>query len=119
VGAVVAFQGATREVERLDYEAYAEMAEPRMQAIAEEEVERHGLCAAAVEHRIGPVALGEPSVVVAVSSPHRAQAFEGARAILDRIKSEAPIWKKEIEGEREEWVDGTLPGAPPPGPPGS
>jgi len=108
-GAVVAFQGVTREVERLDYEAYAEMAEPRMQAIVAQEITRHGLCAAAVEHRIGAVALGEASVVVAVSAAHRAEAFEGARAILDRVKAEAPVWKKEVDGTREAWVAGTLP----------
>lgn len=108
-GAVVLFEGVTREVEALHYEAYAEMAEPRISAIAEEEAARHGLCAVAVEHRIGRVPLSEPSVVIAVSAPHRAEAFAGARAVLDRIKAEAPIWKQEREGERTEWVAGTLP----------
>ena len=108
-GAVVTFSGVTREVERLDYEAYAEMAEERMAAIAAEAVERHGLCAAAVEHRIGEVPLSEPSVIVAVSAPHRGEAFAGAREIIDRVKAEAPIWKKEIEGEEERWVRGTRP----------
>jgi MoaE-MoaD fusion protein len=109
-GAVVTFSGVTREVERLEYEAYAEMAEERMAAIVSEAVERHGLCAAAVEHRIGEVPLGEPSVIVAVSAPHRGEAFAGAREIIDRVKAEAPIWKKEIEGERGRWVEGTRPG---------
>jgi MoaE-MoaD fusion protein len=95
-GAVVTFAGVTREVERLEYEAYAEMAEERMAAIASEAVERHGLCAAAVEHRVGEVPLSEPSVIVAVSAPHRGEAFAGAREIIDRVKAEAPIWKKEI-----------------------
>jgi molybdopterin synthase catalytic subunit len=108
-GAIVCFEGVTREVERLEYEAYAEMAAPRLRAIAAEEAERHGLCAAAVEHRIGTVPLSEPSVVVAVSAPHRGEAFAGARAIIDRVKAEAPIWKKEIEGAEERWVDGVLP----------
>ena len=63
-GAIVTFQGVTREVERLEYEAYAEMAEERLAAIAAEAVERHGLCAAAVEHRVGQVPLSEPSVIV-------------------------------------------------------
>jgi molybdopterin synthase catalytic subunit len=57
------------------------------------------------------VPLSEPSVVIAVSAPHRAEAFAGARAVLDRIKAEAPIWKQEREGERAEWVEGTLPTA--------
>jgi MoaE-MoaD fusion protein len=108
-GAVVAFSGVTREVERLEYDAYAEMAEERMAAIAAEAVERHGLCAAAVEHRVGEVPLSEPSVIVAVSAPHRGEAFAGAREIIDRVKAEAPIWKKEVEGEAGRWVEGTDP----------
>jgi len=108
-GAVVCFQGVTREVERLEYEAYAEMAEARMREIAAAAVERHGLCAAAVEHRVGAVALSEPSVIVAVSAPHRAEAFAGAREILDRVKAEAPIWKKEVGGDGARWVEGTPP----------
>jgi MoaE-MoaD fusion protein len=109
-GAVVTFSGVTREVERLEYEAYAEMAEERMAAIAAEAVERHGLCAAAVEHRVGDVQRSDPSVIVAVSAPHRGEAFAGAREIIDRVKAEAPIWKKEIEGERGRWVEGSKPG---------
>ena len=108
-GAVVTFQGVTREVERLEYEAYAEMAEERLAAIAREAAERHGLCATAVEHRIGGVPLSEPSVIVAASAPHRGEAFVGAREIIDRVKAEAPIWKKEIEGRQERWVRGTPP----------
>lgn len=108
-GAVVTFQGVTRDVERLEYEAYAEMAEPRMQAILRDAIERHGLCAAAAEHRIGAVPLSEPSVLVAVSAPHREEAFAGAREVIDRIKAEAPIWKKEVEDGDERWVEGTAP----------
>jgi molybdopterin synthase catalytic subunit len=104
-GAVVTFQGVTREVPKLDYEAYAEMADERIRTIVVEAIERHGLCAAAAEHRVGEVPLSEPSVAVAASAPHRGEAFAGAREIIDRIKAEAPIWKKE-EGE---WVDGTAP----------
>jgi len=108
-GAVVTFQGVTRDVERLEYEAYAEMAESKMREIAMAAIERHGLCAAAVEHRIGAVALSEPSVTVAVSAPHRGEAFAGAREIIDRVKAGAPIWKKEVEGGEESWVEGTAP----------
>jgi MoaE-MoaD fusion protein len=108
-GAVVTFSGVTREVELLEYEAYVEMAEERMAAIAVEAVERHGLCAAAVEHRVGEVPLSEPSVIVAASAPHRGEAFAGARELIDRIKAEAPIWKKEIEGPDGRWVEGTPP----------
>jgi molybdopterin synthase catalytic subunit len=111
-GAVVTFSGVTREVERLEYEAYGEMAEERMAAIAAEAAERHGLCAVAVEHRVGEVPLSEPSVIVAASAPHRPEAFAGAREVIDRVKAEAPIWKKEIEGPEGRWVEG----APPPRP---
>jgi len=109
-GAVVTFHGVTRGVERLEYEAYAEMAEPRIQAILRGAIERHGLCRAAAEHRVGSVPLSEPSVLVAVSAPHRGEAFAGAREVIDRIKSEAPIWKKEFEGGEERWVEGKAPG---------
>ncbi len=108
-GAVVTFEGLTRTVERLEYEAYAEMAEPHLRLIAAEAVQRHGLCAVAVAHRIGAVARSEPSIVVAASAPHRGEAFAGAREILDRVKAQAPIWKKEVEGPDGRWVEGTLP----------
>jgi molybdopterin converting factor subunit 1 len=104
-GAVVTFQGVTREVTELEYEAYAEMAEPKIAEIVAAAAERHGLCAAAAEHRVGTVPLSEPSVTVAVSAPHREEAFRGAREIIDEIKARAPIWKKE-EGE---WVQGATP----------
>jgi molybdopterin converting factor subunit 1 len=104
-GAVVTFMGVTREVPELQYEAYAEMAEKEIEGIVARAIERHGLCAAAAEHRLGSVALSEPSVTVAASAPHREQAFSGAREIIDEIKARAPIWKKE-EGE---WVRGATP----------
>lgn len=108
-GALVSFQGVTREVERLEYEAYAEMAQERMAAIASEAIERHRLCAAAIEHRVGSVPLSEPSVIVAVSAPHREEAFAGARELIDRVKADAPIWKKEVDGGEERWVEGSRP----------
>jgi MoaE-MoaD fusion protein len=111
-GAVVTFQGTTRDVDRLEYEAYAEMAERRIAAILRECVDRHRLEAAAAEHRVGAVPLGEPSVIVAVSARHRSEAFAGAREAIDRIKAEAPIWKREVEdGDRRgsRWVEGTVP----------
>lgn len=111
-GAVVLFEGVTRDVAELEYEAYAEMAHERIEAIAGEEAARHGLCAVAVEHRTGTVALSEPSVIVAASAPHRGEAFAGARALIDRIKAEAPIWKVEVDGADRRRVEGTLPPAP-------
>jgi MoaE-MoaD fusion protein len=98
-GAVVTFQGFPRDVPQLDYEAYGEMASERIAAILGDCVERHGLVAAAAEHRTGPVPAGEASVLVAVSAPHRPEAFAGAREAIDRIKAEAPIWKLQPEAQ--------------------
>jgi molybdopterin synthase catalytic subunit len=109
-GAIVTFQGTTRDVDSLEYEAYREMAEEKIAAIVAEAIERHGLEAAAAEHRIGTVPREEASVVVAAAAAHRGEAFAGAREIIDRIKAEAPIWKKEIEGGDVRWVEGTRAG---------
>jgi molybdopterin synthase catalytic subunit len=111
-GAVVLFEGVTREVDELHYEAYAEMAQERIAAIAAEEAERHGLCGVAVAHRTGRVPLSEPSVIVAVSAPHRGEAFTGGRAVIDRVKAEAPIWKQEVTEAGTRRVEGTLPPTP-------
>jgi MoaE-MoaD fusion protein len=108
-GAIVSFQGTTREVERLDYEAYREMAARKIEEILQDCVERNRLCAAAASHRLGSVPLGETSVIVAVSAPHRSEAFAGAREAIDRIKAEAPIWKREVEESGSRWVKGTVP----------
>src|SRR5579863_236015 len=105
-GAVVTFEGTVRDVDFLDYEAYREMAEQEMARIVADCVERHGLEAAAAEHRVGKVALGEPGVVVAASAAHREEAFAGAREIIDRIKANAPIWKRELDGGEARWVPG-------------
>ncbi|HEX4035365.1 MAG TPA: molybdenum cofactor biosynthesis protein MoaE [Solirubrobacteraceae bacterium] len=105
-GAVVTFEGTVRDVDFLDYEAYREMAEQEMARIIEDCIARHGLEAAAAEHRVGKVALGEPGVVVAASAAHREEAFAGAREIIDRIKAGAPIWKRELEGGEARWVPG-------------
>jgi molybdopterin converting factor subunit 1 len=108
-GAVVIFEGVTREVPELDYEAYAEMAEQRLREIGAQVAAAHGLCAVALEHRTGSVPLSEPSVVVAASAPHREAAFAGARDLIDRVKAEAPIWKVEVTEEGRRRVEGTLP----------
>lgn len=109
-GAIVSFQGVTREVAQLEYEAYVEMAGAQIAAIVAAAAGRHRLCAAAAEHRVGTVALGEPSVVVAVSAPHREQAFAAAREIIDAIKAQAPIWKKEVSAAGDaRWMTGHPP----------
>lgn len=110
-GAIVTFQGTTRDVERLDYEAYEPMAEEKIATILADVLDRHEIEGAAAEHRIGAVPLGEPSVIVAIAAAHRGPAFAAAREAIDRIKAEAPIWKREVEGERTEWVEGTPPPA--------
>jgi MoaE-MoaD fusion protein len=110
-GAIVTFQGTTRDVERLDYEAYEPMAEEKIAAILRDALARHEIEGAAAEHRTGPVPRGEPSVVVAVAAAHRGPAFAAGREAIDRIKAEAPIWKREVEGDRAEWVEGTPPPA--------
>ncbi|HEY2570192.1 MAG TPA: cyclic pyranopterin monophosphate synthase MoaC [Solirubrobacteraceae bacterium] len=113
-GAIVTFEGVTREVERLDYEAYTTMAQERIEQIMRDCARAHGLRAAAAEHRVGSVTLGEPSVIVAVSSAHRPAAFAAAREAIDRIKAEAPVWKREAEADGDgHWVEGTpAPGGP-------
>jgi len=109
-GGIVTFQGVTRDVASLDYEAYREMAEERIAAILIDCVRDHGLLAAAAEHRIGNVPQGEPGVVVAVSAGHREEAFAGAREAIDRIKAEAPIWKRELDAAGAgTWVEGVGP----------
>ena len=111
-GATVVFCGTTRDVDSLDYEAYAEMATERITEILDQAIAAHGLEAAAAEHRTGVVALGEASVIVAVSAAHRSEAFAGAREAIDRIKAEAPIWKVEVDAGERTPVAGALPPLP-------
>jgi molybdopterin synthase catalytic subunit len=80
-----------------------------MASILADCVAAHGLEAAAAEHRVGPVPLGEASVAIAASAAHRAEAFAGARDAIDRIKAEAPIWKREVDGAESRWVEGNVP----------
>ena len=107
-GAVVTFTGRHPRGRRLEYEAYREMAEPKIAEIVARAIERHGLTAAAAEHRIGTVPLSEPSVAVAVSAPHRDAAFAGAREIIDEIKARGP--DLEEGGGRMGAGDGAAPG---------
>jgi molybdopterin converting factor subunit 1 len=112
-GGIVVFQGTTRTVDRLDYEAYMPMAEEKIVEILEAVAARHELIALAAEHRTGAVPLSETSVVIAASAAHRAEAFAGARETLDRIKAEVPVWKREVtegaDGESAKWVEGVAP----------
>ncbi len=112
-GAVVVFTGTVRDhspghegVSHLEYEAYAERVEESLLAVAGEAVDAWDLCLVAIEHRVGVCAVGEPTVVVAVSAPHRGAAFEAARYCIDELKARAPIWKKEFWPGGEEWSPG-------------
>src|SRR5450755_3811425 len=98
--------GKGREVVALDYEAYGEMAEAQMHRLVDEARQRWRIIRMVMLHRIGRVDVGQPSVLIAVSTPHRAEAFEACRFLIDRIKAEATIWKKEIWSDRSSsWVE--------------
>jgi MoaE-MoaD fusion protein len=109
-GAITTFVGTTRNensgrrVLRLEYEAYEPMALSEMRKLAEEAVRRWGITRSAITHRIGVVEIGEASVAIAVSAPHRAEAFLACRFLIDRIKEIVPIWKKEHFEGGEIWV---------------
>lgn len=112
-GAICTFLGVVRdnnlgrEVDYLEYEAYPEMAVPAMERIAEEVRERWDVIHVSMVHRVGRLEIGEASVGIAVSSPHRAEAFEACHYAIDRLKESVPIWKKEVWADGEEWIEGT------------
>jgi molybdopterin synthase catalytic subunit/molybdopterin converting factor small subunit len=97
-------QSRGREVTHLEYEAYAEMAEDLMAQLAAELQERHELCAVAIHHRVGRLEIGEASVVIAVSAPHRQAALDACREAIDTLKETVPLWKKEVYEGGEEWI---------------
>ena len=89
---------------RLEYEAYAEMAEDVMAQLARDLLERYELCAVAIHHRVGTLGIGEASVVVAVSAPHRQDALAACKDAIDTLKETVPLWKKEVYEGGEEWI---------------
>ncbi len=109
-GAIATFVGTTRshargrEVVRLEYEAYEGMAEAEMERIAAELRERYSLVEIAIHHRVGVVDVGETSVVIAVSAPHRSDALSACRDAIDTLKTSVPLWKKEVYAGGEEWI---------------
>ena len=109
-GAVATFIGTTRihsrgrTVTHLEYEAYEGMAEQVMAEIAEELKARYDLCDVAIHHRIGRVGIGDRSVVIAVSAPHRADALAACKDAIDTLKERVPLWKKEVYAGGEEWI---------------
>jgi MoaE-MoaD fusion protein len=109
-GAVATFLGTTRvesrgrTVHHLDYEAYGGMAEKVMARLADELTAKHALCAVAITHRVGRVEIGEISVAIAVSAPHRAAALAACAEAIDTLKETVPLWKKEVYEGGEEWI---------------
>jgi molybdopterin synthase catalytic subunit len=112
VGGIVVFEGVVRDnargkqVRYLEYDVYPEMAIQQIRAIITEAEKRWGIDRVAVAHRIGRLEIGETSVVVVVATPHRAEAFDACRYIIDTLKTTVPIWKKEVATNGEEWVEG-------------
>ena len=116
-GAIVTFIGTTRnnnegrQVIALDYEAYPEMAEKELARLGEEAKRKWKIERMAIVHRIGPVQITEPSVIIAVSAAHRDDAFQACRFAIEEIKKSVPIWKKEVFEGGEIWI-GTQSGQP-------
>jgi molybdopterin synthase catalytic subunit len=112
-GATALFLGTARDhsdgkdgVTHLEYDAYREHVEASLMTIADEAAREWPVLSIAVEHRVGEVEVGQPSVAVAVSTAHRGDAFEAARYIIDELKKRAPIWKREHWPGGAEWVEG-------------
>jgi MoaE-MoaD fusion protein len=109
-GALASFVGTVRrrsrdrDVVHLEYEAFEEMAEPLLSRLGDELTERYGLSAVAIHHRLGRVEIGEASVVIAVSAPHRAAALDACRDAIETLKTTIPLWKKEVYAGGEEWI---------------
>ena len=109
-GAIATFTGTTRNHSRgrsvhyLDYEAYEGMAEATMRGLADELKERYDLLEVAIHHRTGRVDIGEPSVMIAVSSAHRGDALAACKEAIDTLKETVPLWKKEVYEGGEEWI---------------
>ncbi len=121
IGATVRFDGIARDhtpaapgkqVLRLEYEAYEEMAAARLAAIADEATERWGLRGLEMVHRLGSVPVGEASVRVITAAAHRAAAFDACRFAIDTLKRSVPIWKKEFFADGSHWADGDFPAGP-------
>ena len=118
-GAVVTFDGCVRNQSRgratlyLDYEAYESMALAKIREIAAELHAKFAIDRVAIAHRLGRLAIGETSVFIAVSAPHRAPAFDACRFAIDTLKRTVPIWKKEYFADGAVWADGEIPPAPP------
>jgi molybdopterin synthase catalytic subunit len=113
-GAVALFYGVVRNnnmgrrVLYLEYDAYPELATKVMRDIAREAIAERPITDVAMQHRMGRLEIGETSLLIAVSAPHRKEAFEACHALVDRFKEVVPIWKKEVWEGGEEWIEGEL-----------
>lgn len=112
-GAIVVFMGTARDhspgkegITHLEYEAYPELVVTKLDEVLEEASNKWEVIAALAAHRVGEVKVGEPSVAVVVSSPHREEAFAAGRYIIEELKKRAPLWKKEHWPGGGEWVEG-------------
>jgi MoaE-MoaD fusion protein len=118
-GAIVTFDGCVRDNSHgrrtlhLDYESYESMALAKIKEIAAEIHVKFAIDRVAIAHRLGRLEIGETSVFIAVSAPHRAAAFDACRFAIDTLKRTAPIWKKEYFADGAVWADGELPPPPP------
>lgn len=111
-GGIVVFEGVVRDhargkqVHYLEYDVYPEMAIAKIREIITEAERRWGVERVAVAHRVGRLEIGEASVIIVVATPHRGEAFDACRYIIDTLKTSVPIWKKEVATNGEEWVEG-------------
>ncbi|MEC8167799.1 MAG: molybdenum cofactor biosynthesis protein MoaE [Candidatus Thermoplasmatota archaeon] len=111
-GAVVSFVGLTRETEgeadvlRLEFDAWQDKLTPVLRRLADEAVDRFGVLSVAMAHRTGAVGPQEPIVAIHVGSPHRKEAFQACEWLIDELKKQAPIWKKEVTTHGETWKEG-------------
>jgi len=112
-GAIATFNGVVRNnsggktVLKMEYEAHTEMVEQLLADLSREIKKKYDVIAVAIQHRIGTLEIGESSIMIAVSAPHRAEAFKACRYAIDTLKSTLPIWKKEFFEDGAGWVEGT------------
>lgn len=117
-GAIATFTGTVRDhhggkrVSAIEYHAYGEMARQVLSDIGARIEARYDPCHVAIHHRIGPLSIGDASVIIAVAAPHRREALAGCAEAIDMLKAEAPIWKKEFYGDGAAWIEGPDPVTP-------
>lgn len=112
IGGIVTFLGSVRsisrgrEVEKLKYSVYEDMTKQKMSEIREEALKGEGVHEVLIYHRYGELDLGENTILIIVGGEHREEAYATSRSILERVKAEVPVWKKEITADGEHWIEG-------------